>query len=931
MVRSLLVRVVAVSALSAATFGTATMPDRPLGATEPYVAGYVRFQKDDQRQRQAGVALLRELGCANCHSDDSEAVQSKPGPILTNASSRVTPTFLRRYLADPHAEKPGATMPDMLSHLTDGERTKAVEALVHYIESLGTAASQDLPPLGSKSQGKKLYHEVGCAACHGAKDGSAIQAIAIPLGSGPTLASDAALPNTPTEFAATGPVFRDKYTLSGLSSFLHNPHAVRPGGRMPDLRLTESEAQQIAAYLLDLPEVSRLTYKYYEGDWNSFPDFSKLEPKSTGPAKDIDVSPRQRNDQFGLRFESQMRVTAAGEYQFHLGSDDGSRLTLNGEVVVENGGVHPYNIKSAKVNLEPGKHIVVVDYFEAGGEEKLTVEIDGPELPRGPLTRMLTSNDPDVEPPPIETVEVDSTLVIEGRQHFQRLGCAACHQVVENGKIVPSEYRAPKLAAIIGKSQSCIGSPSGNQPRYDLSQQQKQTLESAIAVSAAQIRLHPESVIESTLATFNCYACHQRGELGGIEKEANPHFKTTIPEMGDEGRIPPHLNGIGDKVRVTYLRKILSAGADDRPYMLTRMPKFNVEPVHRLPDIFAAVDHQETAPDIDFNVSQLEVKTAGREIVGDKGFSCIKCHTFGRFRATGIQSIDMQSMATRLNEDWFRRYIANPPKYRPGTRMPSAWPLIGDSLLDHFEASSAHQISALWAYLEDGERSRLPSGLETPPMELVPIDEAIIYRNFIEGSGPRAIAVGYPEGVHQAFDANQLRLAMLWNGRFIDASRHWAGRGQGFQPPAGDKVLTFADGPAWAELPTADAAWPTQSAKALGQRFLGYRLTPDQRPTFRYRVAKAIISDTLEVQGLGAGDPIPRRFTVQNEGNPIWFRVASGNLVPAKDGWWRVDDRWNVLVSDNSGQTINLQEKTGGILGLEIPPGEFEFRVHYQW
>jgi mono/diheme cytochrome c family protein len=877
---------------------------------EPFVVGYRRFAEDESRQRQAGQILLRELGCVHCHRDVAEAVLAKPAPKLSDVSTRVTPSFLRRYLSGPQSEKHTSTMPDVLAHFSKQEKAEAVECLVHYLESLGAAPTQDLPPIGSKRRGEHLYHEVGCVACHGARNGEPVQRDEIPLG-------DVA----------------KKYTLWGLGSFLRDPHSVRSGGRMPNLRLTSPEANQIAAYLLGLPEVSRLTYYYYEGSWQELPDFSKLEAKSSGTVDKIDVAPRERNEQFGLRFEALLLVQRAGEYKFHLGSDDGSRLSLDDKPLIENSGVHPYTVRSAGIRLEPGKYHVVVDYFEQGGEERLTVEVEGPDLPRGDLTRILTANDPDVAPPPLEVVKPIPALVARGRELFRNVGCAACHEAVESGHLIANNRDAPTLNTIIGKKGGCIGSPVGKQPRYFLNKPQKNALAEAIAVSAAQVRLLPESVIETTLASFNCYACHQRGKIGGIVPEANPHFKTTIPEMGDEGRIPPHLSGIGDKLRVEYLRKILSTGVNDRPYMLTRMPRFDVEAVRRLPDIFSAVDHRETAVAVEFSETSLEVKSAGREIIGDKGFSCIKCHSFGRYKATGIQSIDMQAMAARLNGDWFRRYVANPPMYRRGTRMPSAWPLIGNSLLDHFDANNDRQIAAVWEYLLDGNRARLPSGLVIAAMELVPIDEAIIYRNFIQGSGTRAIAVGYPEGVHQSFDPNDLRLALLWSGQFMDASRHWAGRGEGFQPPAGEKILTFSDGPAWAQLESADATWPTESARELGQRFLGYRVTPDQRPSFRYQVGEAMVLDSLDVRGLGGGEPIPRRFIVKNKGPAVWYRAASGNIVSEDEGWWRVDDQWRVRIVDTTGKSIaQLREASGRkLLVVEVPTGKTVFNQYYQW
>ena len=92
-----------------------------------------------------------------------------------------------------------------------------------------------------------------------------------------------------------------------------------------------------------------------------------------------------------------------------------------------------------------------------------------------------------------------------------------------------------------------------------------------------------------------------------------------------------------------------------------------------------------------------------------------------------------------------------------------------------------------------------------------PEGEASIYRNFINGAGPRAIGVGYHEGVNLAFDANNMRLAMIWQGDFIDGARHWNGRGQGYQPPAGDAVVNLPEGVAIAALESAEAVAQTRA------------------------------------------------------------------------------------------------------------------------
>src|SRR5262249_39625605 len=145
--------------------------------------------------------------------------------------------------------------------------------------------------------------------------------------------------------------------------------------------------------------------------------------------------------------------------------------------------------------------------------------------------------------------------------------------------------------------------------------------------------------------------------------------------------------------------------------------------------------------------------------------------------------------------------------------------------------------------LADGKRAQLPRGLNKHSIALVPDKEAIIYRNFIAGAGPRAIAVGYPEKAHLAFDAGEMRLALVWQGAFIDAARHWTGRGVGVEPPLGDSVLSLPEKATFAVLAQEGEAWPGKPAKELGYKFLGYKLTPDQRPTFLYSFRGVRVED----------------------------------------------------------------------------------------
>jgi hypothetical protein len=170
--------------------------------------------------------------------------------------------------------------------------------------------------------------------------------------------------------------------------------------------------------------------------------------------------------------------------------------------------------------------------------------------------------------------------------------------------------------------------------------------------------------------------------------------------------------------------------------------------------------------------------------------------------------------------------------------------------------------------------------------ELIADTEAVMYRNFIEGAGPRAIGVGYPEKANLAFDANEMRLALLWQGAFIDAARHHTGRGAGFEKPLGVNVIKGPGGPPFAVLESESAPWPTAIGKEGGWHFQGYRLDEKRRPTFRYRFNDLEIED-FPIALPGATDPGFKRTITITARNPIdrlYFRAAVADKIEAKDG-----------------------------------------------
>jgi glucose/arabinose dehydrogenase len=81
---------------------------------------------------------------------------------------------------------------------------------------------------------------------------------------------------------------------------------------------------------------------------------------------------------FAARHTGFLNVTTAGDYTLYLRSDEGSKLWVDGALVVDNDGRHGMRERSAVVNLAAGYHDVRVEYFENTGSAGLQLKWAGP-------------------------------------------------------------------------------------------------------------------------------------------------------------------------------------------------------------------------------------------------------------------------------------------------------------------------------------------------------------------------------------------------------------------------------------------------------------------------------------------------------------------------------------------------------------------------
>lgn len=175
---------------------------------------------------ERGKALWDSKNCMGCHTIFGEGAYY--APELTKVMERRGEVFVRGMIRDPASMYPGERR--MVQYdFTDAQ----IDDLVAYLTWIGTVDTngfpadpplrQSLAPVAT-NDGRPTIFQQTCIACHSV--GGAGGAV------GPAL-------------DGVGTRFDAEY----LTRWLHDPNAVRPGARMPQLGLSDAQVTELVTYL----------------------------------------------------------------------------------------------------------------------------------------------------------------------------------------------------------------------------------------------------------------------------------------------------------------------------------------------------------------------------------------------------------------------------------------------------------------------------------------------------------------------------------------------------------------------------------------------------------------------------------------------------------------------------------------------------------
>ncbi|NOY43670.1 MAG: cytochrome c [Planctomycetes bacterium] len=528
---------------------------------------------------------------------------------------------------------------------------------------------------------------------------------------------------------------------------------------------------------------------------------------------------------------------------------------------------------------------------------------------------------------------VDQSLREEGKRLFSELGCASCHTA---GGIEAGGGARPLAKLKIDDQQSCFAATTKGRPHYSLDEIQTKAILAAMAELPAGKTRDDHFQVKFWMMQLNCFGCHEREGLGGVGRNRKAYFETVRHvDLGDEGRIPPPLTGVGQKLTADSLKKVLNGSDQVRPHLLARMPRFSATSVWQLPEAFAKVDRAEAPPEQKVPPPPNGFVAAGQRLL-DTG--CVECHPMRGESLPGVVGIDLETVTSRVEFGWFHDFLLNPAELKSRTRMPTFFPNGVSQQPDILDGSTDQQIAAIWHYLREIKKHPLPEKIvkaRSQDFELVPTEQPILLRTFMHEAGTHALAVGFAEKVHFAFDTENPRLAVAWRGRFLDAQGTWFVRSTPPAVPLGKELIELPKGPALAVLAEKKQAWPSFDAEQ-DYRFEGYRLDPEGVPTMLYRVGDYQVQDRTTPNNDGG---LTRRLTIvapekKDATGKLWLRANVGKSLQQVNENSTINEK-HLTVSvaggvNSVGQLRTIEGSTESLFEVEVD-NETTIEVQYQW
>lgn len=184
--------------------------------------------------------------------------------------------------------------------------------------------------------------------------------------------------NADNSLTYVGTTDKTNYVVSGLVENSQHTFVVRAKDSTGNVSPVSSQATVSVQFC-------GVDFKLYkDSPWNSVDELREVEVHHRGHSDNFDVNIVRRYfpedlNYFGFVYEGYIWITNPGEYTFIINSDDGSKLWINNQQVVDNDGRHGKRDRTGSVTLSAGRHRIKVAFFQANQGYGLDVSYRGPD------------------------------------------------------------------------------------------------------------------------------------------------------------------------------------------------------------------------------------------------------------------------------------------------------------------------------------------------------------------------------------------------------------------------------------------------------------------------------------------------------------------------------------------------------------------------
>ena len=294
--------------------------------------------------------------------------------------------------------------------------------------------------------------------------------------------------------------------------------------------------------------------------------------------------------------------------------------------------------------------------------------------------------------------------VVRGEELATALRCGNCHQ--SDAPPMPS---VPLPTGTQESMEGCLANDASSTPDFRLSDVEQTAINQTFAALASTTAPTNFGLAARAINSLRCTSCHARDGQGALGEGRTPDVDPALladPHAPEVDQTLPHLDGTGEKLRTEHLLKTLAGTRTEevRPWMHARMPGFGA---WAAPLTTSLVAEHGMPQDEAFVATEKADAAVGRMLVGLEGYGCITCHGVGdeppmaAFEAVGV---NFAQSAERLRPGWYHRWMDDPLRITPSTRMPRyADPVTGKAVRpDILDGNATAQFDAIAAWLANG-------------------------------------------------------------------------------------------------------------------------------------------------------------------------------------------------------------------------------------